>query len=588
MPRNEEQTGGVTRRRFLALTATGVASTGALFGRSLAASGGVRSASARRLREFRLRAAVSELDLGPLGRRNIWTYDGQYPGPELRAGEGERFRVIVENGLPEPTTVHWHGLPVPNAMDGVPGLTQAPIEPGASFVYEFEATKPGSYMYHSHQGLQIDRGLFGALVVEERSPHVAYDREYTLVLDDLLPGAPPDMAQQAASSPRDMGRGRMGGMGGGMMGMGGMGMMGAQGIPDYLALLLNGRPPADPPTFEVRNGERLRLRLVNPSGATIYRTWIAGHRMSVSHADGRPVKPVEVDALDIGMGERYDVVVDARDPGAWEITAAPLQTSGPTTRAAGSSTATTPTTWRWGWPARCGTQVAVREVMPMPEEIEKPVLDAQRQHWEGMLESKPEMFGRDPSEPARRSAAELKAAGAQRILELGGGQGRDSLFFAAEGFQVHVLDYVQAGVDAILRKAAQAGLGQRITAAQHDVRRPLPSDDAAFDACYSHMLFCMALRTSELAALSRQIFRVLRPGGLCIYTVRKTNDPDFGRGIHRGEGLYENQGLIVHFFDRAKVEELARGWELVSIDEFEEAKLPRRLYRVTLQKPATG
>jgi SAM-dependent methyltransferase len=196
------------------------------------------------------------------------------------------------------------------------------------------------------------------------------------------------------------------------------------------------------------------------------------------------------------------------------------------------------------------------------------------------------MFGRDPSEPARKAAADLKAAGAQRILELGGGQGRDCLFLAAEGFQVHVLDYAQAGIDAILRKAAESGLHKRLTAAQHDVRRPLPSGDASFDGCYSHMLFCMALTTAELTVLSREIFRVLRPGGLCVYTVRNTNDPDFGNGIHRGEGLYENQGFIVHFFDRAKVEQLARDWELVGMDEFEEAKLPRRLYRVTLRKPA--
>ncbi len=222
----------------------------------------------------------------------------------------------------------------------------------------------------------------------------------------------------------------------------------------------------------------------------------------------------------------------------------------------------------------------------MTNQTEKPVLDAQKEHWEGMLRSKPEMFGRDPSEPARRAAADLKAAGAQSILELGGGQGRDSLLFAAEGFQVHVLDYAQAGVDAILRKAAQSGLGERLTAAQYDVRRPLPIGDASLDGCYSHMLFCMALTTAELTALSREIFRVLRPGGLCVYTVRNTNDPDFGHGIHRGEGLYENQGFIVHFFDRAKVEQLARDWELVDIDEFEEAKLPRHLYRVTLRKPA--
>ncbi len=221
----------------------------------------------------------------------------------------------------------------------------------------------------------------------------------------------------------------------------------------------------------------------------------------------------------------------------------------------------------------------------MSNATEKAVLDAQKQHWESMLESKPEMFGRDPSESARKTAADLKSVGARRILELGGGQGRDSLFFATEGLEVHVLDYAQASVDTILRKAAQAGCGRRITATQHDVRRPLAAPDQSFDACYSHMLFCMALTTAELEALSREILRVLQPGGLCVYTVRNTNDPDFGRGIHRGEGLYENQGFVVHFFDRPKVERLARGFEIVSVEAFEEGKLPRRLYRVTLRKP---
>jgi FtsP/CotA-like multicopper oxidase with cupredoxin domain len=116
-------------------------------------------------------------------------------------------------------------------------------------------------------------------------------------------------------------------MGRGMMGGGGMGSMMSLGIPDYLALLVNGRPPMDPPTFEVKRGERVRLRFINPSGATTYRVAIAGHRLSVSHADGRPVKPVEVDALEIGMGERYDVIVEARNPGAWAIVAAQLQGS---------------------------------------------------------------------------------------------------------------------------------------------------------------------------------------------------------------------------------------------------------------------
>lgn len=129
-------------------------------------------------------------------------------------------------------------------------------------------------------------------------------------------------------------------------------------------------------------------------------------------------------------------------------------------------------------------------------------------------------------------------------------------------------------------------MSSRIAATRHDVRQPLPFPDASFDACYSHMLFCMALTTAELEALSREILRVLRPGGVCVYTVRNTRDPDFGRGIHQGEALCENQGFIVHFFDRAKVEQLAAGFEVAGLDEFEEGKLPRRLFRVTLQKPS--
>lgn len=322
----------MTRRRFLAVAAVGSLSVRSL-GRALAAQEAGQAVTPGTVTQLRRVARQSEVDLGPLGRRTLWTYDGQMPGREIRVREGDRLRVVVENELREPTTVHWHGVPVPNAMDGVPGLTQAPIAPGTSFTYEFDATPAGTYLYHSHQGLQIDRGLVGSLVIEERSPHVAFDRDYTLVLDDLLPGDPPDMASaQGGSSRGGMGGGMMGGCGGrmmgsGMMGGGGMGMMGSLGIPDYLALLVNGRPPADPPAFEVKQGERVRLRLLNPSGATTYRVAIAGHRMSVSHADGRPVNPVEVDALEIGMGERYDVIVEARNPGAWVIAAAPLQGS---------------------------------------------------------------------------------------------------------------------------------------------------------------------------------------------------------------------------------------------------------------------
>ncbi|MHB1846907.1 MAG: class I SAM-dependent methyltransferase [Deltaproteobacteria bacterium] len=221
----------------------------------------------------------------------------------------------------------------------------------------------------------------------------------------------------------------------------------------------------------------------------------------------------------------------------------------------------------------------------MIEEPQATALGGQQQHWEGTLAARPGLFGREPSEAARWSAIEFQAAGLQRILELGGGQGRDSLFFAASGFAVHVIDYTAAGVGAILLNAAQAEVSDRLTAVQHDVRRPLPLPDGSFDACYSHMLFCMALSTSELEALSAEILRLLRPGGLCVYTVRNTSDPDYGCGIPRGGDLYENQGFIVHFFDRAKVAHLARGFEVVEIQPFEEGRLPRRLFRITLRKP---
>ena len=257
-----------------------------------------------RARELRLAAEPGEVKLGPLGVHRGWLYNGQFPGPEIRVREGERLRVTLANRLPESTTIHWHGVPVPNAMDGVPGVTQTAVSSGSEFAYEYAAEPPGSYMYHSHVGLQIDRGLLGPLVIEERTQHVTYDREYTLVLDDFL----------AREPTLDEDRGMMGGRGGGMQDM--------RDVPDYRAFLLNGRPPADPAAFEVRRGERVRVRLIIPSGATVFRAALGGHRLDVIHSDGRPLSPVEVDAVLIGPGERYDVLVEATNPGVWNLTAA--------------------------------------------------------------------------------------------------------------------------------------------------------------------------------------------------------------------------------------------------------------------------
>ena len=216
--------------------------------------------------------------------------------------------------------------------------------------------------------------------------------------------------------------------------------------------------------------------------------------------------------------------------------------------------------------------------------VAKEILDNQRAHWDTNFSQKPEMFGLEPSNPALKAAELFRKEGKTTLLELGGGQGRDTLFFAREGFRVTVLDYSQSAVEALKAKAGAAGLTDRITALRHDVREPLPFENDVLDCCYSHMLFCMALTTPELERLADEVRRVLKPGGLHVYTVRHTMDAHYGKGIHRGEDIYEMGGFIVHFFNREKVRQLARGCELVSIDEFEEGGLPRKLFRVTLRK----
>lgn len=263
------------------------------------------------LREIRLTVEEGEVDVGgQIYRTSL--YNGEFPGPIVRVREGEAIRATVHNQGPDATTIHWHGIPVPNAMDGVPGLTQEPIPPGGEFVYEFVAGPAGSYMYHSHVGLQIDEGLIAPLIVEEADPGQSYDRDYNLVFDDFLaraPGVP-------NSSTHRGGRGMM------------RGMMGGDDRPRYDGFLVNGKLPADAPACDTRRGERVRLRFINPSGATTYRVAIAGHRMEVIRADGRPVEPVTVDALYLSMGERYDVLVDADNPGLWVIAAAPVEGGG--------------------------------------------------------------------------------------------------------------------------------------------------------------------------------------------------------------------------------------------------------------------
>ncbi len=321
----------LTRREFLGLLGLGA---------GILAVGGCeallperrRSApSAARVVEHTLEAGPVKLELG--GRKvSTWGYNGGVMGPEIRLRQGDTLRVAVRNRLPEGTSVHWHGVPLPNEMDGVPGVTQRAIAAGESFTYQFEAADPGTYIYHSHAGLQLDRGLYGPLIVEPEREALSYDREFVVMLDDWLDGvdgAPEDAFEKLRSGGSEMAGMKdvdaedMNSMGG-MDDMGGMdGAAPPEWAPDFVypLYLVNGKPAEAPEEFEVKEGEKVRLRLANPSGATIYRVALAGHRMTVTHADGQPVKPVEVAAVRIGQGERYDVLVQADNPGVWQLAA---------------------------------------------------------------------------------------------------------------------------------------------------------------------------------------------------------------------------------------------------------------------------
>lgn len=213
------------------------------------------------------------------------------------------------------------------------------------------------------------------------------------------------------------------------------------------------------------------------------------------------------------------------------------------------------------------------------------VLDGQRQHWEQTFADQPMNFGETPSTAAAGAAELFPREGTTDRLELGGGHGRDTLFFVRSGVLVHVLDYSKRGLGTLADATRGQGLGDHITPACHEVRAPLPFPGTAFDACYSHMLLCMALTTTELAALSAEAWRVLRLGGLHIYTVRHTGDPHDGTGGHCGEDRYDTGGFVVHLFTWEKVERPATGFDLVGNHAFEEGSLPRRLFRVTLRKP---
>ena len=281
-----------------------------------------------------LTAAPTKVDLGDRVV-TTWAFNGKVPGPTLRLMAGDVVRAKVVNDLPAALTVHWHGIALRNDMDGVPNLTQHPIRTGKSFTYTFTAPDPGTYFYHPHTGTQLDRGLYGALIVADPA-RTAARTDIPMLLDDWIDGTGQDPDEVLGDLEQGMHHMQMedgsdmSGMDMSGMDMNGMDMTGSSRSPlgadisdvRYPFLVVNGRTATDPRTYRVSAGQTVRLRLINAAAATPFRVAFGGGRMTVVATDGFPVEPVKTDALLIGMGERYDVEVTVPRNGVFPLIAA--------------------------------------------------------------------------------------------------------------------------------------------------------------------------------------------------------------------------------------------------------------------------
>lgn len=244
------------------------------------------------VREFHLTASVIRWQILPDVEVGAYAYNGQVPGPLIRVTAGERVRVRVTNNLPDPTSVHWHGLVIPNAQDGVSELTQAPIQPGETFTYEYTVPNtPGTFFYHTHHAAdrQQPLGLYGALIMDEPGATAAYEQEYVVELGEWR-------VTNGQTFPA--------------MELDGM-------LPNFFTI--NGKSYPATETIKARVGDRILVRFIG-TGQFIQPMHIHGGPFEVVGTDGNPVPPgvrLTKDTVLVGPGERYDVVWTARESGKW-------------------------------------------------------------------------------------------------------------------------------------------------------------------------------------------------------------------------------------------------------------------------------
>lgn len=263
------------------------------------------------VKEFRLTAEPIRWEYANGKTVLAWGYNGQIPGPTIRATEGDMVRIIFTNKLPQATSLHWHGITVPFGQDGVPGVSQNAIAPGETYTYEFKLKDVGTRFYHTHgsghgdEAKQFDMGLLGAFIIDP-SPRAntkpSYDREYTLILDEwAIGGGGMNMAVIEGGGATDM-------------------VKGGHAAMNYNVFTVNGRMFPDTEPLLVKIGERVRVRMINGGTSTIHPMHLHGHDTRIVALDGIELAPsAQFDRYTITVhpGESYDIEFVANNPGVW-------------------------------------------------------------------------------------------------------------------------------------------------------------------------------------------------------------------------------------------------------------------------------